>query len=555
MSKLENQIKTTNRQVILGLISIIIIGLSIRIFYFPNDIPIVTDGHFNFVYAMKTIIEGNLPEGYLVTNSGWSNFLSFLFMFSDRTEPLHLMNIQRMSTIIISSLTAIPSFYLLKKFVDTKWALFGGFMLVIEPRLLLASLEGLNYTLFFFIFISSLVLFLKKTSLGFFLSFVCIALLALVRYEGILLIVPFSILYFIQYKNKKSLYRFIGMIGILILILIPVGVLRSEATQEYCMDYIFGTVCGQDGITNNFLAGPKFIYKYLIMNEPLSETNPIAFTSNMGDSDSEFHGEKYGSGGTNLGNALEESLSRLIKFVAISMIPFFGFFMLFNLLTRIKDSSRKINFDIKVILISSGIMLLPALYAYARGIDEIRYILILMPIFTILSVLWNKKIHEKITKIHIMIILLTLILFTSIFFIEMNKRDYVHDMKSFTVSKEIVKVTGITNSFDQGGYIKIAMLFSNWPQLPDSGADGKIKHEFEKIPIKEFKSIEELIIKSRDKGLEFIVVDENTELFRDLRESSEEYVYLKKIFSYDETERNNEFSIFKINYELFDLRT
>jgi hypothetical protein len=551
LSKLENQIKTTNRQVILGLISIIIIGLSIRIFYFPNDIPIVTDGHFNFVYAMKTIIEGNLPEGYLVTNSGWSNFLSFLFMFSDRTEPLHLMNIQRMSTIIISSLTAIPSFYLLKKFVDTKWALFGSFMLVIEPRLLLASLEGLNYTLFFFIFISSLVLFLKKTSLGFFLSFVCIALLALVRYEGILLIVPFSVLYFIQYKNKKSLYRFIGMIGILILILIPVGVLRSEATQESCMDYIFGTLCGQDGITNTFLAGPKFVYTYLIMNEQLSET----VTSNMGDSDGEFHREKYGSGGTNLGNALEESLSRLIKFAAISMIPFFGFFILFNLLTRIKNSSRKINFDIKVILISSGIMLLPALYAYARGIDEIRYILILMPIFTILSVLWNKKIHEKITKTHIMIILLTLILFTSIFFIEMNKRDYVHDMKSFTVSKEIVKVTGITNSFDQGGYIKIAMLFSNWPQLPDSGADGKVKHEFEKIPIKEFKSIEELIIKSRDKGLEFIVVDENTELFRDLRESSKEYVYLEKIFSYDETERNNEFSIFKINYELFDLRT
>ena len=551
MSKLENQIRITNRQTILGLTSIIIIGLSIRIFYFPNDIPIVTDGHFNFIYAMKTVVEGNLPEGYLVTNSGWSNFLSFIFIFSDRTEALHLMNIQRVSTIIISSLTAIPAFYLLKRFVDTKWAFFGSFMLVIEPRLLLTSLEGLNYTLFFFIFISSLVLFLKKTSLGFFLSFVCIALLALVRYEGILLIFPLSILYFIQYRNKKFLYRFIGMIGIIFLILIPVGMLRSEATQEYCIEYIFGTVCGQDGITNNFLAGPKFVYTYIIMNEQLSET----ITSNMGDSDGEFHREKYGSGGINLGNALDESFSRLIKFVAISMIPFFGFFILFNLLTRIKNSSRKISFDMKVIIFSSGIMLLPALYAYTRGIDEIRYVLILIPIFTILSVLCNKRIHQKISKNHIMFILLILIIFSSIFFIEMNKRDYVHDMKSFVVSKEIVKVTGITNSFDQGGYIKIAMIFNNWPQLPDSGIDGKVKHEFEKIPIKEFKSIEELIIKSRDKGLEFIVVDKNTELFRDLRESSKEYVYLEKIFSYDETERNNEFSIFKINYKLFDLRT
>ena len=103
MSKLENTITITNRKTILGLISIITIGLGIRIFYFPNDIPIVTDGYFYFIYAVKTLVDESLPVGYLVTNSGWSNFLSFLFLFSDKTEPLHLMNIQRASTIIISS--------------------------------------------------------------------------------------------------------------------------------------------------------------------------------------------------------------------------------------------------------------------------------------------------------------------------------------------------------------------------------------------------------------------------------------------------------------------
>ena len=551
MSKLEKTVSVTNRQTILGLISIIAVALSIRIFYFPNEIPIVTDGYFNFVYAMKTLVDGSLPVGYLVTNSGWSNFLSFLFMFSDRTEPLHLMNIQRVSTIIISSLTVIPTFYLLKKFVDTKWALFGSFMIIVEPRLLLISLEGLNYTLFFFIFISSIVLFLKKTNLGFFLSFISIALLALVRYEGILLIIPFSILYFIEYRDRRSLYKFFGMLGILILILVPVGILRGEATQEYCIDYIFGTVCGQDGVINNFLTGPKFVYTYIIMNEQLSET----VTSKMGDSDGEFHREKYGGGGLNLGNALEESLSRLLKFIGISMIPFFGFFILLNFLTRIKNFDRKINFDMKVILVSSGIMLLPALYAYTRGIDEIRYVLVLLPLFCIFSTLWSKRIHEKISKTHIMFILLILILFTSIFFIEMNKRDHIHDMKSFSVSKEIVKVTDITNSFNQSGYVKTALLFNDWPQLPDSGTDGKLKHEFEKISINEFNNIEELIIKSRDKGLEFIVVDENTELFRDLREDLTKFEYLEKIFEYDEIEKSNEFSIFRINYELFDLRT
>ena len=551
MSKLENTITITNRKTILGLISIITIGLGIRIFYFPNDVPIVTDGYFYFIYAVKTLVDESLPVGYLVTNSGWSNFLSFLFLFSDKTEPLHLMNIQRASTIIISSLTAIPTFYLLKRFVDTKWALFGSLMIIVEPRLLLISLEGLNYTLFFFIFILSLALFLKKTNLGFFLSFVCIALLALVRYEGIILIIPFSILYFTKFKDKKSIWKFFGMLGILFLILIPVGILRSEATQEHCVDYIFGTVCGQDGITSNFLSGPKFVYTHIIMNEQLSET----ITSKMGDSDGEFHREKYGGGGINLGNALEESFSRLLKFVGLSMIPFFGFFILVNFLTRIKNFDRKTNFDMKVVLISSGIMLLPALYAYTRGIDEIRYVLILLPLFCIFSILWSKKIHEKISKNYIIFILLILIILSSIFFIEMNKRDYVHDAKSFSVSKEIVKITDITNSFNQSGYIKTATLFHNWPQLPDSDTDGKVKHEFKVISIKELESIEELIIKSRDEGLEFIVVDEKTELFRDLRQDSEKFEYLEKVFHYDQVMNSNEFSIFRINYDLFDLRT
>jgi len=275
----------------------------------------------------------------------------------------------------------------------------------------------------------------------------------------------------------------------------------------------------------------------------------------MGDSDGEFHREKYGSGGINFTSAIEESSSRLVKFVGISMIPFFGFFILVNFLTRIRNFSKKINFEMKFILFSSGIMLLPALYAYTRGIDEIRYVLILLPIFCIFSVLWNNTIYEKISKTNIMLILLILILFSSIIYVEMNKRDYIHDMKSFSISKEIVKITNITNTFDQGGYIKTALLFNNWPQLPEPGEDGKIKHEFEKISIKEFESTEELIIKSRDKGLEFIVVDENTELFRDLRENSKKYLYLEKTFTYNENAENNEFSIFKINYELFDLRT
>ena len=91
--------------------------------------------------------------------------------------------------------------------------------------------------------------------------------------------------------------------------------------------------------------------------------------------------------------------------------------------------------------------------------------------------------------------------------------------------------------------------------MPESGIDGKVKHDFVKIPINKFDSIEELIIKSRDKGLEFIVVDGNSELLKDLRKDSTKFDYLEKVFDYNKIDENNEFSIFKIDYDLFDLRT
>ena len=45
------------KQSILFLGLILSLGLGIRFYYFPIDIPIVTDGFFSFVYATKTIFE------------------------------------------------------------------------------------------------------------------------------------------------------------------------------------------------------------------------------------------------------------------------------------------------------------------------------------------------------------------------------------------------------------------------------------------------------------------------------------------------------------------
>ena len=58
----------------------------------------------------------------------------------------------------------------------------------------------------------------------------------------------------------------------------------------------------------------------------------------------------------------------------------------------------KLDFDKVTILLTTCIMLLPAVYAYGRGIEEVRYALVAMPLICILSIYWTNIISEKISK-------------------------------------------------------------------------------------------------------------------------------------------------------------
>ena len=536
----------SKKNIILYLVLIISLGLGLRLFYFPYDVPIVTDGFYSFVYAVKTIFDGSLAVGYTTTNTGWSNFLSLFFVFSDTSDPLHLMDIQRTLSIILSTITIVPAFFIFRRFANTKLALFGSFLLAVEPRLLLTSLEGINYSLFFFLFVLTIALFLKKTDNALFLSFACISCAALVRYEGLLLLIPLSIMYFLKFKDKRSIVRFLGMIFVLAIIILSVGTLRIQATENLCYESYAGMTCGQDGISNNFLGGTDFLQKYIISGKQIPDH---LF---LGD---DFLREAYNKPGENdIGQAINESFSRLAKFLGLALIPYFGFFMLFNIIYRIKNwKNFDLNFDSKVILSCIGIILLPALFAYVRGIDEIRYVLVALPLFCIISVSWNKSISEKISKNWgVIIILMILVLTLSIIFIEFEKRDSIHDRESSLVSQKIVELTNITNNFHQSGYVKTSVLISSWPVLPEAGQNGKPIHVFQKMPTNNYHDLEEFIADSKKFDLRYLVIDKDDKLFDDLRKNPAGYPYLNKIFDSNDFDFENHFMIYEINYKLFD---
>jgi hypothetical protein len=525
------------KNIILYLVLILTFGLGLRFYYFPYDVPIVTDGFFSFVYAMKTVFDSSLPIGYTTTSSGWSNFLSLFFVFSDTSNPLHLMDIQRTLSIILSIITIIPAFFIFRRFVGIRWALFGSFLLAVEPWLLLISLEGINYSLYFFLFVLTIALFLKKTNISLLLSFACIACVTLVRYEGLLLLIPLSIMYFLKFKDKKSIIRFLGMIFVFMIILMPASVLRIQATENICYESFFGVICGEDGIFEKVLGGPYYIDKHFISGSPVIDDSTYDKTDKP-----------------TFDHFIFISITNFVKFLGYSTIPFFAFFILFSLALIIKNPTfLKFDWDKKMILLTVGFMLLPALYAYGRGIEEVRYALVAMPLICILSIYWTNIISEKISKDRkIIVVLIILVLISSIIFIEFNKRDSVLDKESYLISEKIVQITDVTNTFNKIGYIKTAVLTSNWPDLLEPNEKGKLIHTFHKILSEDFDDIKHLITESRKDGLQYIVIDEDTKLFTDFHKNPSKYPYLDKVFDSDDYDFINHFRIYKINYSIFD---
>ena len=543
MSELNHVISKKN--IILYLVLILTLGLSLRFYYLPYDVPIATDGFYSFVYAAKTVFEGNLPIGYGTTNTGWANFLALFFSLSDTSDPFYLMQIQRSLSVILSSLTIIPAFFIFRKFVNIRWALFGCLLLIIEPRLLMSSLEGINYQLFFLLFVLVIALFLTKTKLTLFLSFGCIACATLVRYEGLLLLIPLSTMYFLKFKDKKSVVKFLGMIFIVIIILAPISVLRIQATENLCYETSFGVRCGSDGFTHNILVGQRFLSHTLnaALGQEVSETAIYLLNENN---------EKTDNYAVLFVNKIIVSFSALLKFIGLALIPYFAFFVLYNIILRIKNKkSIKLDWDKKMIVFTASIMFLPALYAYMRGIEEIRYVLIIIPLVCILSISWTNSISEKISKnLGVIIILMVLVLISSIIFIEFEKRDSIHDRESFLISQKIVELTNMTNSFHQSGYVKTAVLSSSWPVLPEASQNGKPIHVFQKVSTNDYDDLAEFIIDSRKYDLRYLVVDEDNELFAALRINPTVYPYLIKIFDSDEVGYKNHFMIYEIDYKL-----
>ena len=453
------------------------IGLGIRLILIPFDIPIANDGFDAFIYASKLIQESQLPNGFNTGNTGWQYFLSIFFSNSNFDEPLNLMNIQRTLSTIISASIVFPLYILLRRFFEEKFVLLGCILFIFEPRFLLTSLLGINYPFFIFLLLIALISFLNNKKNMIFLTFTCVAISSLVRFESLLFIPFFIIMYLLRNNNKKEAMRLASAVFILVIILLPISALRTEAN-------------GEDGLVSQLLHGPSFVSRHVIGDMP------------------DINDKYYNDAENRFFDFVSLSITNMFTLFGLSLVPYFIIFCVIGAFFILKNRKyRDLNYEKVTIILFSIIIIIPAFYAYGRGIMEIRYLFGLLPIFSIIGTYGIYVVYNKISRKNVIFLsTICLVVIFSAVFIDSNIPNYEYESASYFISKEILKRTDNVNSFHGDWHLKTAHLLTNWPHLPEANQSGKYSIIINKIDIDEYENFEDFLIDSKNKNLKYVVV-------------------------------------------------
>ena len=493
------------------LLIIFTIGIIIRIYYLPFDLPLVLDAQNYFWYGNDMSILKQIPVEYDAHNNLWPSILSIFFSMNSSNNILDFMNIQRVLSTVISALTIFPVFFLCKKFFSNKYSLLGASFFIFEPRLIINSLQGITEPIYLIIGILIILFSLNKNKKYYYISFGLAAIFSLIRYEGLLILLPLTIIYFWKFKiNKKSILKHGLCLLIFTLVIFPMVEARIQAT-------------GQDGLTSHILGGTNFISDTLTNNQEKIDRN-------------EF---------------LKNGIINTIKFVGWITIPIWLIFLPYGIFKYLKKFEQKQG----ILLLFSVILVLPAIYAYARDFQETRYLYILFPLFSIISLYSIQKI-EKINKFKIILLLVIIaIIFSSIAWLEYKWIDKEYEKEVFILSLKIKEITKVTNSFyPESTYLQFINLEENFPNLKNN-----IKNEQKLLPISQYETIEELLIDGNEQGLTHIVIDQSQkqdnlrkEFLIKIYKNENKYNFLKKIYDSNNEGFNYKLKIFEIDYKLFN---
>ena len=195
---LENKFKKLHTNTIFLLLVIGVLAVGIRAYYFPYEIPFSYDALDYFSYATVMSKIGHFPNNWPLVNNGWPSFISIFFSMMNYENIFDFIHTQRFLSVTISILTIIPVYLISKKYFSRTYSFIATTLFVFNPRIIENSLLGITESLYLFLITFAVLFVLNKKKFKIYISFILIALVAITRYEGLLLFIPFSIIFFVR---------------------------------------------------------------------------------------------------------------------------------------------------------------------------------------------------------------------------------------------------------------------------------------------------------------------------------------------------------------------
>jgi 4-amino-4-deoxy-L-arabinose transferase-like glycosyltransferase len=220
-------------KLLLLIFAIWVISLSFRMSVYDPTIPILLDA-LNFLsYAIDINVLGGLPENYAVSKPGWSILLAGLFSVFDFSETNSYMQLQRITSIFISSIIIFPVYFLCNVFVEKKYSIIGATMFAFAPRLVENSMYGSTEPLFILFLTTTILLFLKNSKKCTYISFLFAGISTLIRPEGFFLFLAMSFLLIFKLKNEKFKFpKYLSAITIFFIVLLPFALYTEDTNPE-----------------------------------------------------------------------------------------------------------------------------------------------------------------------------------------------------------------------------------------------------------------------------------------------------------------------------------
>ena len=209
------------------IISSISIGFKLSHVDFSN--PVVGEDTYVYVLGAFSVINGDFsqPDRKAL---GWSIFISPFYLLTDSTDLLDYLNITRILSIAISTVTIIPMYILARRFFDEKYSLMASCLFAFEPHLNYNSVLGLSEPLFIFgIVLASIFILQKNHNWYFYLSFLLAGIVWWVRFNGLVMVMILSIVFFVVYKpSSKNFLKYLVCIGLFLIIVSPILIQRYD---------------------------------------------------------------------------------------------------------------------------------------------------------------------------------------------------------------------------------------------------------------------------------------------------------------------------------------